>query len=103
MTNREASAGGDSKNKGGTELLGPSTDFYKKMALDCSGQQIAVDLFAMGSQYADIASLSGISKFSGGQVYSNQSWPIVLKTLLLLPFGALLLLLLLLIRASLNY
>ena len=72
MTNREASAGGDSKNKGGTELLGPSTDFYKKMALDCSGQQIAVDLFAMGSQYADIASLSGISKFSGGQVISNK-------------------------------
>ena len=26
-------------------LLGPVTDFYKKLALDCSGQQVAVDLF----------------------------------------------------------
>lgn len=69
LTNREASAGGDSKTKGSdSSLLGPSTDFYKKLSLDCSGQQIAVDLFAMGSQYADVASLSGIAKFSGGQV-----------------------------------
>lgn len=49
-------------------LLGPATDFYKKLALDCSGQQIAVDLFALGAQYLDLATLSGISKFSGGQV-----------------------------------
>ena len=37
--------------------LGPATDFYKKLALDCSAQQIAVDLFMMNGQYADIASL----------------------------------------------
>ncbi len=37
--------------------LGPATDFYKKLSLDCSGQQIAVDLFLLNSQYADIASL----------------------------------------------
>jgi hypothetical protein len=24
--------------------LGPATDFYKKLALDCSAQQVAVDL-----------------------------------------------------------
>ena len=30
--------------------------------------QIAVDLFALGSQYLDLASLSGMSKFSGGQI-----------------------------------
>ena len=30
--------------------------------------QIAVDLFAMGSQYQDIATLSGMSKFSAGQI-----------------------------------
>jgi protein transport protein SEC24 len=30
--------------------------------------QIAVDLFALGSQYQDIASLSGMSKFSAGQI-----------------------------------
>lgn len=37
--------------------LGPATDFYKKLALDCSGQQIAVDLFLLSSQYSDLASL----------------------------------------------
>ena len=35
----------------------PSTDFYKKLALDCSGQQVAVDLFLLSGQYADLASL----------------------------------------------
>lgn len=37
--------------------LNPSTDFYKKLALDCSGQQIAVDLFLVNSQYLDLATL----------------------------------------------
>lgn len=49
-------------------LLNPSTDFYKKLALDCSGQQIAVDLFVLQNQHCDLATISGISKFSGGQV-----------------------------------
>uniref|UniRef100_A0A8C2FM65 SEC24 homolog B, COPII coat complex component n=1 Tax=Cyprinus carpio TaxID=7962 RepID=A0A8C2FM65_CYPCA len=38
--------------------LGPATDFYKKLALDCSGQQIGVDLFLLSSQYSDLASLA---------------------------------------------
>ncbi|XP_041363025.1 protein transport protein Sec24A-like isoform X2 [Gigantopelta aegis] len=46
--------------------LGPATDFYKKMALDFSAQQIAVDLFMLNGQYADIASLACISKYSAG-------------------------------------
>lgn len=37
--------------------LNPVTDFYKKLALDCSGQQIAVDLFLVNSQYLDLATL----------------------------------------------
>jgi len=49
-------------------LLGPATDFYKKLALDCSGQQIAVDLFVLNNQHVDMATITGISKFSGGQV-----------------------------------
>lgn len=49
--------------------LGPATDFYKRLALDCSGQQIAVDLFLLNSQYSDLSTLSGISKFSGGAIH----------------------------------
>lgn len=37
--------------------LGPATDFYKKLALDCSAQQTAVDLFMMNGQYADLATV----------------------------------------------
>lgn len=37
--------------------LNPATDFYKKLALDCSGQQIAVDLFLVNSQYVDLATI----------------------------------------------
>ena len=29
------------------KLLNPSTDFYKRLALECNGQQIAVDLFVI--------------------------------------------------------
>merc|ERR1712088_720542 len=65
LMNRE-NASADKKND--SSLLGPVTDFYKKLALDCSGMQVAVDLFALGKQYMDLASLSGMSKFSGGQI-----------------------------------
>lgn len=41
--------------------LTPATDFYKRLALDCSGAQVAVDLFLLNSQYADLASLSQYS------------------------------------------
>ncbi|XP_047985973.1 protein transport protein Sec24A [Leguminivora glycinivorella] len=60
--------------------LKPATDFYKRIALDCSGAQVAVDLFLLSSQYSDLATLSGMSKFSGGTVYhiplfkASRSW-----------------------------
>lgn len=38
-------------------MLNPITDFYKKLALDCSGQHIAVDLFILNSQFVDLATL----------------------------------------------
>lgn len=49
--------------------MNPATDFFKKMALDCSLSQIAVDLFVLNSQYVDLATLSGISKFSSGCIH----------------------------------
>lgn len=44
--------------------LGPATDFYKRLALDCSGQQIAVDLFLLNSQYSDLATLCEFLQFN---------------------------------------
>uniref|UniRef100_A0A8C6SIL0 SEC24 homolog B, COPII coat complex component n=1 Tax=Neogobius melanostomus TaxID=47308 RepID=A0A8C6SIL0_9GOBI len=54
--------------------LGPATDFYKKLALDCSGQQIGVDLFLLSSQYSDLSSLACMSKFSAGSVFYYPSF-----------------------------
>ncbi|XP_028130763.1 protein transport protein Sec24A [Diabrotica virgifera virgifera] len=58
----------DPSNRASAEVahLNPANDFYKRLALECSGQQIAVDLFVVNSQYVDIATISGISRFSGG-------------------------------------
>ncbi|XP_053077113.1 protein transport protein Sec24A isoform X4 [Acinonyx jubatus] len=54
--------------------LTPSTDFFKKLALDCSGQQVAVDLFLLSGQYSDLASLGCISRYSAGSVYYYPSY-----------------------------
>ncbi|KAL7390668.1 hypothetical protein ABVT39_025418 [Epinephelus coioides] len=54
--------------------LSPATDFYKKLALDCSGQQVAVDLFMLSSRYCDLASLGCISRYSAGSVYYYPSY-----------------------------
>ncbi|XP_072549207.1 protein transport protein Sec24B isoform X2 [Salminus brasiliensis] len=58
----------------GVQHLGPATDFYKKLALDCSGQQIGVDLFLLSSQYSDMASLACMSKYSAGSVFYYQAF-----------------------------
>ena len=77
-----------SEKKMDSSILGPSTDFYKKLALDCSGQQVAVDLWTLGSSYVDLATLSGISKFSGGQVQHFPGYHIVHNTPMAAKFEA---------------
>ncbi|XP_034109291.1 protein transport protein Sec24A [Drosophila albomicans] len=57
--------------------LNPATDFYKRYALECSGYQIAVDMFLMNQQYSDMATISGVSKHSGGCVHH---FPLYQKT-----------------------
>lgn len=52
-----------------TASINPSTDFYKKMALELSGKQIAADFFFLNAQYIDIATLSCTSRFSAGDVH----------------------------------
>ncbi|XP_037125072.1 protein transport protein Sec24A isoform X1 [Syngnathus acus] len=54
--------------------LSPATDFYKKLALDCSGQQVAVDLFLLSSQYCDLASLGCVARYSAGSIYYFPSY-----------------------------
>ncbi|KAI7795633.1 protein transport protein Sec24A isoform X1 [Triplophysa rosa] len=54
--------------------LAPATDFYKKLALDCSGHQVAVDLFLLSAQYCDLSSLGCISRYSAGSVHYYPSY-----------------------------
>ncbi|XP_056301913.1 protein transport protein Sec24A isoform X2 [Danio aesculapii] len=54
--------------------LSPATDFYKKLALDCSGQHVAVDLFLLSAQYCDLSSLGCISRYSAGSVFYYPSY-----------------------------
>lgn len=69
----------DPNNRSAKDVLhlNPATDFYKRQALECSGQQIAVDLFLLNQQYSDLATLSGVSKYSGGCIYH---FPLYQKT-----------------------
>uniref|UniRef100_A0A7N9AKY7 SEC24 homolog B, COPII coat complex component n=1 Tax=Mastacembelus armatus TaxID=205130 RepID=A0A7N9AKY7_9TELE len=64
----------DPNQRSSKKHLGPATDFYKKLALDCSGQQIGVDLFLLSSQYADLASLACMSKYSAGSIFYYPSF-----------------------------
>jgi protein transport protein SEC24 len=54
------------KNREDTKLLGtpketillqPSIPFYKKFAVDCSPQQISIDVFLFNGQYCDLATI----------------------------------------------
>ncbi|KAK9711638.1 COPII subunit [Basidiobolus ranarum] len=52
-----------------SSLLQPASQFYKPFAVDCSRAQVCVDTFLFGTQYIDVATLSGTSRFSAGQTY----------------------------------
>jgi len=64
LLNRDKSA--SSKD---TQSLTATTDYYKKLALECAGEQIAIDIFVLAGQYIDLASLSCAARYSSGGVY----------------------------------
>jgi len=72
LTNREDPnnrAANSSNINSLTPLLNPVTDFYKKLALDCSEHQIAVDLFVISPTYADLSTVGQVAKISGGSIF----------------------------------
>ena len=64
---------GDDHRNAGTDkehlVRAPADPFFKKMAAECSRQQICVDIFASASPYGDLASLSILPRYTGGQLY----------------------------------
>ena len=50
-------------------LLAPGSPYYKNIALEFSKQQISVDMFLACKTYTDVATLSQLSRYSGGETY----------------------------------
>ncbi|KAM5506708.1 COPII subunit [Microsporum canis] len=57
-----------------SSLLQTASSFYKSFAVECSKQQISVDMFLFSSQYQDVASLSNLPRYTGGQTYFYPGW-----------------------------
>lgn len=72
LTNREDPNSRNSSNTNVnnlTPLLNPGTDFYKKLALECSEHQIAIDLFNLSQSYSDLSTTGSVSKYCGGSIH----------------------------------
>lgn len=52
-----------------SSLLGAASTFYKTFPIDCSRSQVSVDMFLFASGYTDVATLSCLPRYTGGQTY----------------------------------
>ncbi|EDO18280.1 hypothetical protein Kpol_1039p29 [Vanderwaltozyma polyspora DSM 70294] len=52
-----------------TELLSCQDSFYKSFTVDCSKFQITIDSFIASNHYMDIASISNLARYTGGQTH----------------------------------
>ncbi|KAI9369950.1 hypothetical protein BJX61DRAFT_517552 [Aspergillus egyptiacus] len=55
-------------------LLQTANSFYKSFAVECSKAQVSVDMFLFSSQYQDVASLSNLPRYTGGQTWFYPGW-----------------------------
>lgn len=68
----------EDKNALGTSkensYLTTANNFYKSFAVECSKTQVSIDMFLFSSQYQDVASLSCLPRYTGGQTYFYPAW-----------------------------
>ena len=62
------------KMKESQMLLSNADKFYKSFAVDCNSAQITVDLFLTSARYQDVASLSNLPCYTGGQAHFYPAW-----------------------------
>jgi protein transport protein SEC24 len=55
-------------------LLQTANSFYKSFAVECSKSQVSIDMFLFSSQYQDVASLSNLPRYTGGQTWYYPGW-----------------------------
>lgn len=60
-------------SKEGT-LLQAQNSFYKSFAVECSKHQVSVDMFLFSQNYQDVASLSCLPRYTGGQTFYYPGW-----------------------------
>lgn len=52
-----------------SSLLTPGSPFYKTFPIECSRSQVSVDMWLLGSSYMDVATLSCLPRYTGGQTF----------------------------------
>jgi protein transport protein SEC24 len=57
-----------------SSLLQTQSAFYKSFAVECSKTQVSIDMFLFSAQYQDVASLSNLPRYTGGQTYFYPAW-----------------------------
>ena len=57
-----------------TGLLQTANSFYKSFAVECSKNQVSIDMFLFSSNYQDVASLSNLPRYTGGQTWFYPGW-----------------------------
>jgi protein transport protein SEC24 len=67
------SAGGSGGGKE-SSLLQAQNTFYKSFAVECSKHQVSVDMFLFSAHYQDVASLSCLPRYTGGQTFYYPGW-----------------------------
>ena len=55
-------------------LLTTASSFYKVFAMECFKSQVSIDMFLFSSQYQDVASLSNLPRYTGGQTWFYPAW-----------------------------
>jgi protein transport protein SEC24 len=57
-----------------SSLLQTGNSFYKSFAVECSKSQVSVDMFLFANGYQDVASLSNLPRYTGGQTWFYPGW-----------------------------
>jgi protein transport protein SEC24 len=57
-----------------SSLLQTGSSFYKSFAVECSKTQVSIDMFLFSSAYQDVASLSNLPRYTGGQTWFYPGW-----------------------------
>eukprot|EP01051_Picozoa_sp_SAG22_P019566 SAG22_NODE_3657_length_1590_cov_1.606304_1_plen_120_part_10 len=55
-------------------LLQPDELFYKRLGVECSRNQLCVDIFIGASANMDVASIAPLAKYTGGQLNYYQNF-----------------------------